>query len=264
MQALVFDLKRYAVHDGPGIRTTVFLKGCPLRCWWCHNPESQSFSSEKIDREDKLGELRMISQQELGKKYSPKQLINELEKDSLFFDESGGGVTFSGGEPMSQIDFLDEALTECKRMEFHTVVDTSAHVSTSSFEKIKDKVNLFLFDLKHMDSSKHKEYIGVGNELILDNLKYLLKAGKKIIIRYPMIPKINDSIDNISSMIGFLRMYAPQVEINILPYHRIGKDKYKRFNIENKMPDIPSLSSKDCEWVKELFESAGFRTKIGG
>ena len=264
MNGIVFDIKRYAVHDGPGIRTTIFLKGCPLRCLWCHNPESFSPLVEEFYQEKRLGDKVVQDKVQIGKKYSVTDLVKEIEKDQLFFDESGGGVTFSGGEPLLQIDFLETMLKECKAMDFHTVVDTSGFASKENFERITKNVDLFLYDLKQLNKKEHKQLTGVFNQQILDNLSYLIEQKKNLIIRFPMIPGFNDSKEHIMEMIKLLTDLTYQSEIHILPYHRIGKDKYSRFEKENRMPDIPSLKEEDTLWAKELFEEAGFTVSIGG
>ncbi len=264
MNGIVFDIKRYAVHDGPGIRTTIFMKGCPLRCLWCHNPESFSPKIEEFNQSNRLAEKSVEEKVKIGKEYSVRQLIKEIEKDQLFFDESGGGVSFSGGEPLLQIDFLACMLKECRRIDLHTVVDTSGFAPKEHFERISNDVNLFLFDLKHMDDAEHQKLTGVSNKPILENLKFLIENGKNLIIRFPMIPGFNDSKTNIMKMLEFLKDLTSQTEIHILPYHRIGKDKYARFNKENRMPEMPSMKEEDTFWAKELFEQAGFKVGIGG
>lgn len=264
MNGIVFDIKRYAVHDGPGIRTTIFLKGCPLRCLWCHNPESFSPEIEAFYHEKKLGDKLIQDKVQIGKQYSVAGLIKEIEKDQLFFDESGGGVTFSGGEPLLQIDYLEAMLKECKQKDFHTVVDTSGFAPKEHLKRISKYVDLFLFDLKRMDDKEHQNLTGASNQQILENLSYLIKQKKNLIIRFPMIPGFNDSKEHIMKMINYLTDLTYQSEIHILPYHRIGKDKYSRFEKENRMPDIPSLKEEDAFWAKELFEQAGFTVNIGG
>nr|WP_320118603.1 glycyl-radical enzyme activating protein [uncultured Marinifilum sp.] len=264
MDGIVFDIKRYAVHDGPGIRTTIFLKGCPLRCLWCHNPESFSPLIEEFYQHRKLGDKLIQDKVQIGKQYSVIDLIKEIEKDQLFFDESGGGVTFSGGEPLLQLDFLEAMLKECKQKDIHTVVDTSGFAPLENLQRISKNVDLFLFDLKQMDDQEHKNLTGISNQQILENLSYLIKQKKDLIIRYPMIPGFNDSKEHVVRMIKYLTDLTYQSEIHILPYHRIGKDKYSRFKKENRMPDIPSLKEEDTFWAKELFEKAGFKVEIGG
>ena len=264
MNGIVFDIKRYAVHDGPGIRTTIFLKGCPLRCLWCHNPESFSPEIETFTRINRLGEKEVREHVFIGKKYTTDHLLRELAKDQLFFDESGGGVSFSGGEPLLQIDFLEDMLRACKRMDFHTVVDTSGFAPLENVKRIMEFTDLFLFDVKHMNQVEHMKLTGVSNKLILDNLKFLLQNKKALIIRYPMISGYNDTQENIREMLEFLKPFSWKPEINILPYHRIGKDKYDRFKKENKMIEIPSLKPEATNWVKEQFEKAGYKVVIGG
>lgn len=264
MDGIVFDIKRYAVHDGPGIRTTVFLKGCPLRCLWCHNPESFSPKVEEFELPEQMGDVTVMRKKRIGETYQVHELIKEIEKDLLFFDESEGGVTFSGGEPLLQIDFLEEILQECKERDLHTVVDTSGLASLEYVKRITPYVDLFLYDVKHIDDEEHKRFTGVSNLHVLENLDYLMQQEQKLVIRYPMIPGCNDSEDNIQQMIEFLSNYSWKPEVHILPYHRIGKDKYDRFHKENHMPDIPSLKEEECEWAKHLFEEAGYAVCIGG
>ncbi|MFA8437136.1 MAG: glycyl-radical enzyme activating protein [Marinifilaceae bacterium] len=263
MQGIVFDIKRYAVHDGPGIRTTVFLKGCPLGCWWCHNPESQNASVETVCRNNRMGDVEVNQETALGEVMTVNQLIREIGKDVLFFDESDGGVTFSGGEPMMQGEFLDAMLTACREEDIHTAVDTTGLATPVYLQKIMDKVDLFLFDLKQMDDELHRKYTGVSNKQILENLKLLADNGKRVIVRYPMIPGINDSEENINQMIDCITQLGIK-EVDILPYHRIGKDKYDRFQIENRMPDTPDLKPEETVWVKERMEAVGLKVEIGG
>ncbi|WP_206734435.1 glycyl-radical enzyme activating protein [Ancylomarina salipaludis] len=264
MQAIVFDIKRYAVHDGPGIRTSVFFKGCPLRCVWCHNPESYKAGIEPICRSNRLGDIEVADESQIGKVYSLDQLIFEIENDQLFFDESGGGVTFSGGEPLMQIDFLEGILKACKEREIHTALDTTAYAKRDKLDRIIDYVDLFLFDLKHMVDEDHRKHTGVSNQLILDNLVYLSEKGKRIIIRFPMIPGYNDSKSNINLMLDFLNQLPSKPEFHILPYHRTGQDKFRRFGIETTMPDIPSLLEEDTVWVQNVFKAEGYTVKVGG
>lgn len=264
MQAIVFDIKRYAVHDGPGIRTSIFFKGCPLRCVWCHNPESYKAGIESICSSNRMGDVKVADETEIGKTYSLDQLISEIENDQLFFDESGGGVTFSGGEPLMQIDFLEAILKACKEREIHTALDTTAYATKDKMDRIIDYVDLFLFDLKHMIAEDHIAHTGVSNKLILENLKYLAEKGKKIIIRFPMIPGFNDSEENINMMLDFLNQLPKKLEFHILPYHRTGQDKFRRFGIENKMPNIPSLMEEDTKWVQAIFRESGYKVSVGG
>ncbi len=264
MTGIVFDIKRYAVHDGPGIRTTVFLKGCPLRCLWCHNPESFLPKVETFLSAEKIGNKTLHRKKNIGEEYTPQQLFAEIEKDVLFFDESKGGVSFSGGEPLMQVDFLQQMLRICRQNYIHTVVDTSGYAPFGSFQKIVDYTNLFLFDLKQMNAKKHRQVTGVSNEIILNNLDYLLRNKKDVIIRYPIIPTYNDSAENIAAMIKFLNQYDYQPEIHILPYHKIGRDKYNRFGKTNKIANINSLKVSECKWAEQKFKEAGYKVSIGG
>jgi len=264
MQAIVFDIKRYAVHDGPGIRTSVFFKGCPLRCVWCHNPESYKAGIERICRSNRMGDVEVADETEIGKTYTLDRLISEIENDQLFFDESGGGVTFSGGEPLMQIDFLEAILKACKKREIHTALDTTAYAPKDKIERIINHVDLYLFDLKHMIDKDHISHTGVSNKSILENLKYLADKGKEIIIRFPMIPDFNDSEENINLMLDFLNQLPTKPTFHILPYHRTGQDKFRRFGIECSMSDIPSLKEEDTEWVQNMFRESGYKVCVGG
>ena len=167
MTGYVFDIKKFAIHDGPGIRTTVFLKGCPLRCWWCHNPES--IKQIKIDENNSC----TASETSIVRKYSVNELLKIIQKDLIFYDESDGGVTFSGGEPLIQIDFLELILQKCKSEYIKTAIDTCGYVKTESFERIYKYTDLFLYDLKLFDDELHRKYTGVSNNLIKENLEFL-------------------------------------------------------------------------------------------
>lgn len=251
-EGFIFNIQRFSVHDGPGIRTTVFLKGCPLRCWWCHNPEGLRFDQEK---DTKPG---------IGKYYSAKELFDEIKKDLLFYEESGGGVTFSGGEPLSQIDFLAEILDMCNSAGIHTAVDTSGYANISYFKKIKDKTDLFLFDLKLMDPVQHLQFTEVSNTDILENLDYLISNNATVNIRIPMIPEITANIENIIAIKDFLTAYDHKPKINLLPFHRIAEGKYDKFGLINKMNGSRELTEKEINESKLIFSNAGFDIKIGG
>ncbi len=195
MQGLIFDIKRFAIHDGPGIRTTIFFKGCPLECWWCHNPESRNPEQETVIREHKLNgevfEIREVT----GRRMSVSEVLREIEKERMFMDESGGGVTLSGGEPLMQPAFCLALLRECRSAGIHTTLDTTGCVSKKIMTEVMAFVDLFLYDLKHMQENIHKKYTGVGNKLILKNLKFLHESGKNIILRLPVVPGVNDLMD---------------------------------------------------------------------
>jgi pyruvate formate lyase activating enzyme len=298
-QGLIFDLKKYSINDGPGIRTTVFFKGCPLRCSWCHNPEGQSFAPEVmirasrcladcsecvtacpkeaviktagvpvVDRRrcDACGKCADACPAEaveiVGRRLSSAQLLREIEKDRIFQDQSGGGVTFSGGEPLSQPDFLSEILDYCRRKEIHTTVDTCGFAPTAVLEQIALKTDLFLYDLKLIDEERHRAYTGESNALILENLKRLAAMGKKTIVRLPLVPGVNDDEENIREMARFLGSLGSVNEISLLPYHKLGRDKYK--GLEKRAEEEFTPPSAEClERIKKDLEQHGFRVSLG-
>ncbi len=265
MKGIVFDIKRFAIHDGPGIRTTVFLKGCPLRCWWCHNPESQDVKTETDVKKILLDGVPFEKSEQIGRLMSVEELTAILEKESVFYDESGGGVTFSGGEPLLQHTFLTQMLKTLKHHGIHTAVDTSGHVKREILQTVMPHTDLFLYDLKHMDAEKHRRYTGVDNKLILNNLKYLAGHDKDIFIRIPVIPRINDSEKDILDMISYLRSLNGSIrEVHLLPYHAFAGNKYVRLKKENKLKELKSYDRKDLHPIREKFRSAGFSVKIGG
>lgn len=262
MQGTIFDIKHFAVHDGPGIRQTVFLKGCPLQCTWCHNPESQSLKIELCDIIEKIGSQEFNRKKTVGKSVSVNEVIAEVEKDIAFFDESGGGVTFSGGEPMFQNKFLLELVKNCREKEIHVAVDTSGFASLEAFQEIAPFVDLFLYDLKIIDSEQHLLHTGVVNELILENLKYLDQKGNKVIVRIPLIPTVTATEKNIQDIANFMLELKNINEINLLPYHDISKSKYQRFNKPFLLDSNLSLDTKEIEEIQLFFKSKGFKVKI--
>ena len=261
----IFDIKRFAINDGPGIRTTVFLKGCPLRCQWCHNPESISRkpqltfrsgfciqcgscmnicpnnairmeqSERKISIEPGLcrdnGSCTDICPTDAltltGRTISPAEVLTEVMKDIIFYEQSDGGVTFSGGEPLAQADFLCECLELCKAKNIHSTIDTSCYAKQETVKKVARIADLFLCDIKHMDSELHKKYTGVDNKLILKNISLLSELGKQIIIRVPLIPGINDFQENLEETQAFAAKLKNIVNIDFLPYNSGGNEKKK-------------------------------------
>lgn len=254
IRANIFDIERNSFVDGPGIRTIVFFKGCNMRCQWCHNPESLESQPQVMFYKDKcIGcgkceiscpvDARRIS----GKEYSVMEVFDIILEDKIFYEASGGGVTFSGGECMLQIDFLYAILKKCKEHGIHTAVDTAGNVSFSHFEKILPYVDLFLYDVKSMDDEVHRRYVGTGNMRILDNLRKLLELDKNIWIRVPLIAKVNDSKENMKKLLGFIREHGSVEKIELLPYHAMGKPKYDALGI---MP--ASFQTPDREVIAEL------------
>jgi pyruvate formate lyase activating enzyme len=271
----IFDIKRFAIHDGPGIRTTVFFKGCPLSCWWCHNPESQSAKPDVLYREHmcvRCGtcieacpeQARSLggdggrperdascctvcgscaeacpsgALEQVGRKTTVSELIEEIERDTPFFDQSGGGVTFSGGEPLAQPGFLRELLDRCVERDIHTAVDTCGFVKPRLLRSIAARTDLFLFDLKAMDSRRHTELTGVNNNLILDNLTLLTRMGKTIQVRIPVIPSITDAGDNFDAIGRFISSLETPPPVTLLPHHPTAMEKYARFDLKKRLPE---------------------------
>ncbi len=262
---LVFDIKRYAINDGPGIRIVIFLKGCNLNCAWCHNPESISKEAERMYAPAKcikcgtcvmacpekaiiLTSEGIVTNTELckmcgrcaevcptkaielsGKPRTVAEIMDEIEKERLFFDQSGGGVTFSGGEPLLHTEFLIELLDECGRRGIHRAVDTAGLANTAVLLDIAKRTDLFLYDLKMIDSERHQKWTGVANEKILENLKILTETGANIIIRIPLVGNVNDDIENITETARFVSALKGEKKVvNLLPYHKIAQTKYEK------------------------------------
>lgn len=300
VKGIIFDIKRYAIHDGPGIRTTVFFKGCPLHCWWCHNPEGVILEPELIFKKNrcikdctecisycKRGALSSVGQyisinrekcnlcsecihvcpsgalEIIGKEMSVREVMEEIEKEIIFYDESGGGVTFSGGEPLMQPEFLSALLKECKERNIHIAMDTCGYAPSEIINRISDKVDFFLYDIKMMDAKKHQEYTGMPNKLILENLKKLAGGGNILAVRFPVVPGINDDSDNIKKMAEFILSLKTIEDISLLPYHRAGSEKYKRLDRADRMEEIQPPSDEKIIEIKKKLEHYGFKVKIG-
>lgn len=256
MRGIVFDIKRFAIHDGPGIRTSIFFKGCPLSCWWCHNPESCKTGIQNLDFDFKGSNI-------LGWETTSKQLLEEVEKDRAFFDESGGGVTFTGGEPLMQANFVSETAALFKNHELHLALDTTGYAKHEKFRKAVDHIDLILFDLKHMNEAKHFEYTGVSNQMIFKNLEYLIEKDKEIHIRFPMMPGLNDDEQNLDEMLTYLISKNHFKRIHLLPYHKIAAGKYEKLGMENKMNAIEEPNQNRVQEVKKYLETGGFEVVIG-
>ena len=261
----LFDIKRFAVHDGPGIRTTIFLKGCPLDCWWCHNPESRTPGIEEVNSEWMLGEKKIETIKTYGKHWSSVELMKEILKDSIFFEESGGGVTFSGGEPLIQVNALAELLEQCKKHGLHTCIDTCGYAQWSSFEQVLPLSDLFLFDLKMIDPDRHQQYCGVKNDLIIQNLERLLQHNANVELRIPIIPGIN----NVRSALELYKAYIGKrlhksVKIHLLPYHALGHNKYEKLGLDNRMKKVDRSQGIEIDEIKNALASVGFQVEVGG
>lgn len=264
---VIFNIQRFAIHDGPGIRTTVFFKGCPLRCWWCHNPESHKTLPERVEgcnTRRGFDQSFSMDKDEIGKEISVDELMTEIVKDRVFYEESAGGVTFSGGEPLMQAEFLTELLKECKTVGIHSVVDTSGYAAEDSLNRVALNADLFLFDLKLMNDDEHQKYTGVSNQLILKNLNELDQIGKKIIIRIPIVPEITDTNENLFAIRGFISDLSNIYAVNLLPYHRAGEGKYIKYGRENKMADKESPDINNLENIRQFFSELKCKVNIGG
>jgi len=266
MKGLIFNVKRYSVHDGPGIRVTIFMKGCPMSCRWCHNPEGISPDQESVDKNERVGEKEFIRREEAGKYYSAEDIVKILERERIFINHSGGGVTFSGGEPLYQTDFLAETLSECRNSGYHTAIDTCGYAETSKLLTIIPYTNLFLYDLKHIDEKIHYVNTGVSNALILNNFEVLLDMGKDVIVRIPVIPGFNDDQLSLGQLRKFLIANKKNnlKRIDLLPYHKTGIAKYRKFGRENKMDEVEQPGKEMMLEMKDYFSLTGIKTKIGG
>ncbi|MCX6282513.1 MAG: glycyl-radical enzyme activating protein [Bacteroidetes bacterium] len=265
VEGLVFDIRKFTVHDGPGIRCTIFLKGCPLSCRWCHNPESQAEIPETSTKTVTLDGAIYMEQEVSGKWMTVEEILEEVEKDRVFYDESGGGVTVSGGEPLFQAEFLLNLLKGLKTRDLHVALDTCGYAGWQDLALTMDYIDLYLYDLKLMDDILHLEYTGVSNKPIHENLQRLARSGKKVVVRVPVIPGISDSESNFRSLLAFLEPLRPGVnEINLLPYHSAAENKYKRFGKVNSMKGISSTPREELIVRKKELEGLGYVVKIGG
>lgn len=246
-----FDIKRFAIHDGPGIRSTVFFTGCPLRCAWCHNPEAFA-----------LGEAGGGPADACLREWTVDELVRELERDLPYYDRSGGGVTLSGGEPLGQPEFVMELLERCRQRELHTALDTSGCAEPELLERAARLCDLVLYDLKVIDDDVHREWTGVSNVLSLENLMLLNGLEVETWIRVPLVPGVNDNPEEITAMIGLLRDTRFR-RVSVLPYHRIADGKYKRLGWVNRMEGVEPPTDGEIRRVRERFISAGFETAVG-
>ena len=253
LQGQIFKIQRYCLHDGPGIRSTVFFQGCPLKCQWCHNPESQVFANELSS-----GSTHKCYQ------YSINNVIKEIEQDLIFFDQSQGGVTFSGGEPLSQPEFLLSLIRQCKKKEIHTCLDTSGYAQTSTFKSVCQKIDMVLFDIKLVDDRLHEKYTGASFKPVLKNLKALTGTAIDVKIRVPLIPGITDTNDNINGIISLLTSIKKFKDVYLLPFHNTGEGKYEKLGEKNKLKGIKPCSKTKTDEISRQFKKNGFNINIGG
>ncbi len=261
MKVLITSIERGATFDGPGIRTVIYFKGCPLRCLWCSNPETQKIENEYYV----YGEKNPIDNSllKVAKEMTVSEVFKEVMKDEKFYRTSKGGVTLSGGEILINSDFGVE-LFELLKVEYvGTAIETSGYGNYEDLEKLSKLTDVILFDIKHMDSQLHKQYTGVYNGIILDNLTKLSKWHNNIIIRYPLIRGINDDIENIEKTIKFMKNLELN-EINILPYHTMGLEKYRKLKIKYPMELVEKHTEKELDEIIEIISSYGLKVKLNG
>jgi pyruvate formate lyase activating enzyme len=296
---IVFDIKKFSIHDGPGIRTTVFLKGCPLSCWWCHNPEGQAQQPELILRPERCigcgacvdvcerdailpdrdststdrerctvcgacveacyAEAREI----VGWEMTVAEVMDEVERDRAFYDQSDGGVTFSGGEPLAQPGFLCELLRACKNRTLHTCLDTCGFAPWEALDRARGDVDLFLYDLKLTDDARHRQVTGARSAPILGNLRRLSEYGHRIVLRVPIVPGINDDEANLRE-IGLFAADLPSLErVDLLGYHRVGRDKYRQLGKVYRMPAVDPPSSQRVAEIARRLRRLGLNVAVG-
>lgn len=302
VKGIIFNIQGYSIHDGPGIRTDVFLKGCSLRCIWCQNPESQSIKPELLFFKEKCtgcgrcisicpekaiqiiesksntdrlrckscgrcvqicpGEARSL----VGKEMTIQEVFQKVKADELFYRRSNGGVTITGGDPLFQPDFSKSLLSLCRQAGIHTAIETCGYAGWEIFKALLEDVDLVLFDLKHMNSDKHREYTGVPNELILDNVRKIHHELKiPVWARIPVIPGYNDSIENIRAAAGFIAAELDtSVPVHFLAYHRLGETKYERLGQEAKSFSTRPPAIEHMLELQKIVASYGLDTHIGG
>jgi pyruvate formate lyase activating enzyme len=296
--AVIFNIMRFCLHDGPGIRTTVFFKGCPLRCAWCHNPESQSAVPEVLYFPERCrlcdaclracpqDALRRVNgtvtvaglcrrcgtcaeacpsdaRQLAGRRITVAEALAEIARDRVFFEESGGGVTFSGGEPLAQPRFVEALAGACRERGIHTALETCGFAARDTLLRLGRAVDLVLFDLKLVDSDKHRQYTGVPSEPILRNLAALAAAGCRAIVRVPVVPGINDSAGDWEALSEFLTPVGLR-QIHLLPYHRAGTEKYRRLGMTYTLPALAAPSPDHMRDIAARLQREGFHVNVGG
>ncbi len=297
---MISNIQRYSTQDGPGIRTTVFLTGCPLSCWWCHNPEARSSRPKVVIQESRCvrcGECANVcptdgsttsenaphepgpdcalcgacieacptgARQMTARRRTVEEVVAEIKKDSIFYDESGGGVTFSGGEPLMQPQYLIALLEACRACGIRTAVDTCGHAPRESLLAAASVTDLFLYDLKFMDDAKHIEYTGVSNARIVANLAELGRTHGNIWLRIPVIPGLNDSDDQLGALARYAASIAGVRQVNLLPYHRTGVYKFRRLGEQYRLGHILPPTPERMESALAAFSALGLTVKSGG
>lgn len=296
----VFDIKRFSIHDGPGIRTTVFFKGCPLDCLWCHNPEGKALHQEMMFWETRCiqcGACQAVCEREaitinsacpqtdperctlcgscahvchaearqiVGQEMTVDEVITEIERDVAFYDESGGGVTFSGGEPLMQPEFLHQLLHACRDRGIHSAVDTCGFAQWEAFESLGDDVDLFLYDIKLLDDARHQQFTGVSNRLIVGNLQALDALGHRVIVRVPVIPGVNDDDEAVNQIGAFVSSLVHVNRADILPYHHTAAGKYQRLGKRYRLSRLGPPTEQRLKEIARILQGYDLQVKMGG
>ena len=254
-QACIFNIQKFSIHDGPGIRTVVFFKGCPLRCYWCSNPESQNGNPEQ------MWDTQKNQHTMVGEYKSMDEIIHEVMKDEAFYEESDGGVTLSGGEVLYQAEFATELLRQLKAKGIHTASETTGFSKAETFNKFIEQVDLLYFDVKHHDEAQHKTGTGVSLNPILKNLAIAIEQKQNLVVRIPVIPHYNDGPANAKA---FAKLFNKMniTEVELLPFHQFGEKKYASLDREYEMQDIPQLHTEELTYFKEILEENNIQCKV--
>jgi pyruvate formate lyase activating enzyme len=298
ISGMIFHVMRFSLHDGPGIRTAVFFKGCPLSCWWCHNPESQNLEPEVLYSADRCrlcgdcaatcpyhaierrGERMSVNgdcqlcgscvdacgaeaRSLTGRTMTVAEIVAEIERDVVFFDESGGGVTFTGGEPFGQPELLEGLLRACRERRIHTTIETCGAAARENMLRIGELADLILFDLKILDPARHLQYTGVTNRNILHNLEALVSAGRPVTVRIPVVPEVNDHAADIRAFCRYLAKLQVK-RVDLLPYHGAGAEKYRRLGREYRMEQTAPPTACAMTAIAAEMEAVGIPVKIAG
>ncbi|AJA46913.1 pyruvate formate-lyase 2-activating enzyme [Clostridium pasteurianum DSM 525 = ATCC 6013] len=277
-KALIFNIQRYSLHDGGGIRTVVFFKGCPLKCPWCSNPESQDFKQDIMRKEGlcikcssnscfqcsmKPEDCPTAALDLVGKEYTVKEVLEEVKKDTVFYETTGGGVTLSGGEPLSQGAFALKLLKELKKLGINTAIETTGIGDTKILLQMAKYIDTFLWDFKIMDSDKAKTIVKQDMQLMKKNFQLVMKSGARMIPRLPLIPEYTADRDNIQKVIDFISPFGIK-EVHILPFHQYGRSKYRALGKECKLLDLRTLSDEEILEIKDFIESKSIKAVVGG
>ena len=252
----IFDIQRFSIHDGPGIRSIVFLKGCVLRCRWCCNPESQKYEIETMTLDGKV--------KTVGQDVTVKWVMDEIIKDMPYYKRSGGGLTLSGGECLCQPEFSAALLAAAKDYGLNTAIESTGCMAFEKIEMLLPYLDLYMMDIKHTDGEKHKAFTGRDNSLILENARKIAEKAKQLIIRVPVVPTFNDTEEEILSIARFAKSLPGVEEIHLLPYHRLGQDKYAGTDREYTMKHIEPPTDEHMEKLLAVALSTGLKAQIGG